>query len=82
MLIYAIIIILFCIILIISFVGIGSSNHNGVSIMHVSHLDIIEKLNLEGRVHPIAEVEVSSEVSGEIRKIFVREGDYVKKEIN
>jgi HlyD family secretion protein len=40
---------------------------------------IVEKVSASGRVQPVTEVKISSDVSGEIVELFVKEGDSVVK---
>lgn len=39
---------------------------------------ILERVTASGKVQPVEEVKISSEVSGEIRELYVKEGDSVK----
>jgi len=41
--------------------------------------NIIETVSANGRIQPEVEVKISSDVSGEIVELFVKEGDHVKK---
>lgn len=41
--------------------------------------DIIETVSANGKIQPEVEVKISSDVSGEIVELFVKEGDQVKK---
>ena len=39
---------------------------------------IIETINANGKIHPVTEVKISPDVSGEIVELYVKEGEYVK----
>ncbi len=41
--------------------------------------DIIEMVSANGKIQPEVEVKISSDVSGEIVELYVKEGDQVKK---
>ncbi len=50
-----------------------------VEIQAVTKRDIIQTVTASGKIYPEEEVKISSEVSGEIIELTVKEGDYVKK---
>ncbi len=50
-----------------------------VEIQQVAKRDIIQTVTASGKIYPEEEVKISSEVSGEIIELTVKEGDYVKK---
>lgn len=57
----------------------GDDTSLKVSTEKVSQQDIIETVSANGKVQPEVEVKISSDVSGEIVEMFVKEGDVVKK---
>lgn len=50
-----------------------------VEIQQVTKRDIVQTVTASGKIYPEEEVKISSEVSGEIIELTVKEGDYVKK---
>ncbi len=58
---------------------IGSTEGVRVSVETVEHRDIVEIVTANGRVRPVTEVKISSDVSGEIIELHVEEGDYVER---
>ena len=58
---------------------IGSSGMKQVAIEKAQYRSIVETVTASGKIHPETEVKISSEVSGEIILLNVREGDSVKK---
>jgi HlyD family secretion protein len=58
---------------------IGSSGLKQVAVEKAQYRSIIETVTASGKIHPETEVKVSSEVSGEIIVLSVKEGDSVKK---
>jgi len=50
-----------------------------VEIQAVAKRDIVQTVTASGKIYPEEEVKISSEVSGEIIELTVKEGDYVKK---
>ncbi|MCS7005481.1 MAG: efflux RND transporter periplasmic adaptor subunit [Cytophagales bacterium] len=47
--------------------------------VQMSKLDTVrERVNGSGKIYPSEEIQISSEVSGEVRELFVKEGDSVK----
>lgn len=57
---------------------IGKEKATKVSASKVELKTIIETVSANGKVQPEVEVKISSDVSGEVRELFVREGDSVK----
>lgn len=57
----------------------GDDTSLKVSTEKVSPQDIVETVSANGKVQPEVEVKISSDVSGEIVEMFVKEGDVVKK---
>ncbi|MGE7777935.1 efflux RND transporter periplasmic adaptor subunit [Chitinophaga sp. NPDC101104] len=59
----------------------GSGKDDGlkVAVDKASDKDIIEIVSASGKIYPEVEVKVSSDVSGEITKLLVKEGDSVMK---
>jgi len=51
----------------------------GVEVAEASKQDIIETVSANGKIEPEVEVSISPEVSGEIVKVTIEEGDYVEK---
>jgi|JI6StandDraft_1071083.scaffolds.fasta_scaffold73444_2 HlyD family secretion protein len=58
---------------------IGKGNVKQVAIDKATYRTIEETVTASGKIHPETEVKISSEVSGEIIKLNVKEGDSVKK---
>ena len=58
---------------------IGSSEGLRVSVEAAEKRDIVEIVTANGRVRPVTEVKISSDVSGEIIELNVEEGDYVER---
>ena len=56
---------------------IGQKDGISVSVAEVELRTIIETVSANGRVQPEQEIKISSDVSGEIRALFVKEGDSV-----
>ncbi|HPW87462.1 MAG TPA: biotin/lipoyl-binding protein, partial [Chitinophagales bacterium] len=50
-----------------------------VEIQAAAKRDIIQTVTASGKIYPEEEVKISSEVSGEIIELTVKEGDVVKK---
>ncbi|MFL5752254.1 MAG: efflux RND transporter periplasmic adaptor subunit, partial [Bacteroidia bacterium] len=50
-----------------------------VNTEHPQKRDIVETVSANGKIQPEVEVKISSDVSGEIIELFVKEGDRVKK---
>ncbi len=55
----------------------GKSEGMSVTIAKIERKTIIETVSANGRVQPEKEVKISSDVSGEIRELYVKEGDSV-----
>jgi len=58
---------------------IGDGGVKLVAVEKAQDRSIIETVTASGKIHPETEVKISSEVSGEIIKLNVKEGDSVKK---
>jgi HlyD family secretion protein len=58
---------------------IGGSGVKQVAVEKVEKRTIVETVTASGKIHPETEVKISSEVSGEIILLNVKEGDSVKK---
>lgn len=56
---------------------IGQKDGISVSVSKVETRTIIETVSANGRVQPEQEIKISSDVSGEIRALYVKEGDSV-----
>ncbi len=56
-----------------------SSNVIPVVVFNVKRNDITKMLKLTGNIQPIQMVNVVPDISGKIKKIYVEEGDFVKK---
>ncbi len=50
-----------------------------VTIEKVARHDVVERVAASGKIFPVLEVKISSDVSGEIVDLYVHEGDTVKK---
>jgi len=53
----------------------GASKKVKVSVQEIKRRDIIETVKASGKIYPILEVKISSDVSGEIKNLYVSEGD-------
>jgi len=49
-----------------------------VEVEQVSLDTIVERVSASGKIYPVDEIKITSEVSGEIRELWVKEGDSVK----
>lgn len=58
---------------------IGKNKHTKVTAETVIKRNIIETVSGSGKIQPEMQVKISSDVSGEIIEMLVKEGDYVKK---
>src|SRR5665647_422659 len=56
-----------------------SAGAKDVEIQAISKRDIIQTVTASGKIYPEEEVKISSDVSGEIINLNVKEGDMVKK---
>ncbi len=65
--------------LLISVFSSGGEGVTRVAVGKVKHRDITETVNANGKVQPEVQVKISSDVSGEIVRLPVKEGDRVKK---
>jgi HlyD family secretion protein len=57
---------------------IGKEPVKKVQMAAVSPTTITEKVSASGRIQPVDEVSISPEVSGEIRELYIEEGDSIK----
>ena len=58
---------------------IGGDKAEKVTVEKASEKNVIETVTASGKVQPETEVKLSSEVSGEVTELLVKEGDVVKK---
>jgi HlyD family secretion protein len=58
---------------------IGKAKEIEVEVALVKRATILEKVSASGTVQPVTEIKLAPEVSGEIRELYVEEGDSVKK---
>ena len=58
---------------------IGKENIEKVTVEKVGDKTVIETVTASGKIQPETEVKLSSEVSGEVTELLVKEGDVVKK---
>src|SRR5215217_8235472 len=58
---------------------IGGDKSEKVSTEKVASRKVIETVTASGKIQPETEVKLSSEVSGEVTELLVKEGDIVKK---
>ncbi len=72
------ILIFFLIIILMNIKGKGGIVRK-VKVQEVKKMDLVQKVNATGEVKPRKYVDLSSDVSGRIVKIGVKEGDFVKK---
>lgn len=56
---------------------IGKEEGTNVTVVKSSQRTIIETVSANGRIQPETEVKISSDVSGEVRELYVKEGDSV-----
>lgn len=77
---YIIIFLLLLIVASVSYVFLFKEKDNSISVRieSVSKRTIIQKVNAIGKIRPETEVKISSETSGEIIELTVKEGDTVK----
>lgn len=57
----------------------GDRNILKVAVSNIEKRDLTETVSCNGKLNPIQEVKLSIEVSGEVTKIYVKEGDSVKQ---
>lgn len=57
---------------------IGKGDEMKVSVSEVTKRTIIETVSANGKVQPEVEIKISSDVSGEVRELYVKEGDSVR----
>lgn len=58
---------------------IGAETVERVTIDKATEREVIETVTASGKIQPATEVKLSSEVSGEVTELLVKEGDVVKK---
>jgi HlyD family secretion protein len=58
---------------------INSNKGTKVSVVKPEHHTIIETVAANGKIQPENEIKISSDISGEITALYVRDGDYVHK---
>ncbi len=58
---------------------IGGTKETEVLIAKASMVSITEKVSASGKIQPEVEVKLASDVSGEIRELWIKEGDSVQK---
>lgn len=56
-----------------------SGNFREVSVTKIDKIDIVETVSATGKIQPEVEVKLSSEVSGEIIDLPIKEGQQVQK---
>ena len=56
-----------------------SGNFKQIEVINISLIDIVETVAATGKIQPEVEIKLSSEVSGEIIKLPIKEGQQVKK---
>ena len=56
-----------------------SGNFKQIEVTNISLIDIVETVAATGKIQPEVEIKLSSEVSGEIIKLPIKEGQQVKK---
>ena len=81
---FRILLILFGVLLLLLIVGrssgwFGNGEGHPVSVEAAANRKIVEIVSANGRVRPVTEVKISSDVSGEIIELHVQEGDYVER---
>lgn len=76
-----IIVVLIILLIVLGKSGVLGNKNKGkeVEITEVQEMDITETVSATGKIQPETEVKISSEVSGEIIELPVKEGDAVKK---
>ncbi len=77
-------IIIFIALLLFAIIGkrmgiVGQQERKKVSVDKVERRDIIETVTASGKIQPVTEVKITSDVSGEVIELYVQEGDEVKK---
>ena len=71
---------LLVLLLVLKFTGvIGGEKIEKVTVEKAGDKKVIETVTASGKVQPETEVKLSSEVSGEVTELLVKEGDVVKK---
>jgi len=67
------------VVIVIANLNIKSSNATKVNAEAAQSRDINETVSASGRIQPQTKVDITSEINGEIVKLFVKEGQYVNK---
>ncbi len=72
------------VLLVAAFIGkkagwINSEKGIKVSVIRADHRTIIETVAANGKIQPENEIKISSDISGEITELYVKDGDYVHK---
>jgi HlyD family secretion protein len=67
------------VVIIIANLNMNSSNATKVNAEAAQSRDINETVSASGRIQPQTKVDITSEINGEIVKLFVKEGQYVNK---
>ncbi len=77
----AVFVVLIVLLIVLSKTGVIGKSEQGkeVEVSQVSTLTLIETVSATGKIQPESEIKISSEVSGEIIELTVKEGDVVKK---
>src|SRR6478672_3906275 len=72
--------VLLVILLVAKFTGlIGGEKLEKVTVDKAAAKKVVETVTASGKIQPETEVKLSSEVSGEVTQLLVKEGDVVKK---
>ncbi|RYF09952.1 MAG: efflux RND transporter periplasmic adaptor subunit, partial [Flavobacteriales bacterium] len=72
--------VLLALILVLKFTGvIGGEKTEKVTVEAAGNKKVVETVTASGKIQPETEVKLSSEVSGEVTELLVKEGDVVKK---
>ncbi|MFM2047761.1 MAG: hypothetical protein RI955_307 [Bacteroidota bacterium] len=56
----------------------GSKHEEQVAVERVTKHTIIETVSASGKIYPVEEVKISPDVPGEVKELYVKEGDIVK----
>jgi HlyD family secretion protein len=74
-----VVVIILVLIVVAAVAGGGKGDKMAVNLTEVTKLDITEYVNANGKIQSAVDVKISSEVSGEIIELAVKEGDMVKE---
>jgi HlyD family secretion protein len=58
---------------------INSNKGTKVSVVKAERRTILESVGANGKIQPENEIKISSDISGEITELYVKDGDYVRK---